>query len=291
MGKKRSHEASSKDEPIANRDTRMKDDNESSDDEDFDIVNVDFEWFNFDSEIDYHGTKSLLRQLFDVDAVLLDISGLADMILTQNTIGSTVKVDGKATDAYAMMTALNAQEHIAKTPMANLVGYLSEKANSSAALAPVASLLAAGSGAQVAVVFSERLVNMPAEIAPPMYSMLIDEVAAAVEDGEPYNFTHYLVVSKVYSEVESTLVETERKKKKAKEDSSAFFFFHPEDEVLQKHALAHGSFDFTKEDDAVADSKRAFQEMGIKTRGHMILIEAAKFQGAVQAAEAYVKSQ
>ncbi|KAL2891766.1 Protein BCP1 [Ceratocystis lukuohia] len=291
MGKKRSHEASSKDEPIASHDTKMKDNDESSDDEDFDIVNVDFEWFNFDSEIDYHGTKSLLRQLFDVDAVLQDISGLADLILTQNTIGSTVKVDGKSADPYAMMTALNAHEHAAKAPMASLVTYLSEKAGTNAALAPVVSLLSPTSGAQVAIVFSERLVNMPAEIAPPMYSMLIDEVEAAVEDGEPYKFTHYLVVSKVYSEVESTLVEAERKKKKAKEDTGAFFFFHPEDEVLQKHALAHGSFNFTKEEDSVADSKRAFQEMGIKTRGHMILIEAAKFPGAVQAAEAYVKSQ
>lgn len=254
------------------------------------MVNVDFEWFNFDSEIDYHGLKSLLRQLFDVDAVLLDIAGLADMILEQNTIGSTVKVDGKATDAYAMMTALNAAEHRAKLPMASLVSYLCEKAGTAAALAPVAAQLALESGAQVALVFSERLLNMPAEIAPPMYSMLIDEIAAAVEDGEPYNFTHYLVLSKVYSEVESTLVETERKKKKSREDPGAFFFFHPEDEVLQRHAVAHGSFDFTKEDDMVADSKRAFQEMGIKTRGHMMLIEASKFTGAIKAVEDYVKS-
>ncbi|RAL63953.1 hypothetical protein DID88_003141 [Monilinia fructigena] len=59
-----------------------------------DILNVDFEWFNF-REIDFHGVKSLLRQLFDVDGQLLDLSGLADEVVTQGTIGSTVKVDGE----------------------------------------------------------------------------------------------------------------------------------------------------------------------------------------------------
>ena len=74
---------------------------------------------------------------------------------------------------------------------------------------------------------------------------------------------------------------------KAKEEAP-LFYFHPEDEVLQKHAAAHGSFQFTKEDEAVADSKRAFQEMGVKTTGCMILIEAAKFEGAVKAINEYL---
>ena len=92
--------------------------------QDFDIVNVDFEWFNFDPEIDFHGTKSLLRQLFDVDAALFDISGLADLILSQPTIGSTVKVDGKETDPYAMLTAINLQEHKDKKPVAEVARLL-----------------------------------------------------------------------------------------------------------------------------------------------------------------------
>ena len=73
----------------------------------------------------------------------------------------------------------------------------------------------------------------------------------------------------------------------AKEEA-AVFYFHPEDEVLQRHAVAHGSYHFTKEEESVADSKRAFQEMGIQTMGHMILIEAAKFQGAVKAIAEYL---
>ena len=62
------------------------------------VVDVEFEWFNFKPEIDFHGVKSLLRQLLDVDSQLFDLSALADLILSQPTIGSTVKVDGDETD-------------------------------------------------------------------------------------------------------------------------------------------------------------------------------------------------
>ena len=268
-------------------------------------MNVDFEWFNFDPEVDFHGTKSLLRQLLDVDASLFDISGLADLVLSQPTIGSTVKVDGKDTDAYAMVTALNLREHRDKKPLADLARYLGEKAaaarettttagedNKGAAgggLAAALPPLLEAEDKQVGLVLSERLINMPSEIAPPMYSMLADEIEAAVEDGEPYRFTHYLVLSKTYLETESSAgVAEERRRKKGRQDPAAVFYFHPEDEVLHRHALAHGSYPFTKADEAVADSKRAFQEMGVMTHGHMILIEASKFPDAIKAVSEYL---
>ncbi|KAK7753643.1 Mss4p nuclear export [Diatrype stigma] len=296
MAKKRAREA----DGSAEDPNKMVEDGDSSDDEDFDIVNVDFEWFNFDPEIDFHGTKSLLRQLLDVDSALFDISGLADLILSQPTIGSTVKVEGKENDAYALLTALNLHEHREKKPIADLTRYIGEKAreaastpgnssSSSEALAgAVPDLLAASSsGAQVGLVLSERLINMPSEIAPPMYGMLADEIEAAVEDGEPYRFSHYLVLSKTYLETESTLGVEERRRKKGKQEQSTFYF-HPEDEVLHKHAVAYGSYPFTKADEAVADSKRAFQEMGVSPHGHMILIEASRFADAVKAVGEYL---
>jgi len=248
------------------------------------MVNVEFEWFNFDPEIDFHGIKSLLRQLFDVDAILFDISGLADLILSQNTIGSTVKVEGKENDAYAFLTALNLHEHKDKPPVTTLIEYISEKAKTNEKLSQIPQLLSAGK--HVGLILTERLINMPPEISPPMYSSLIDEIEAAVEDKEPYEFSHYLIISKNYQEVPSALDE-ERKRKKVKDDTP-FFHFHPEDEVLQKHALAYGNFPYSKDDEAVADSKRAFQEMGVKAQGSMILIEGDKFEAAVKAINEYL---
>ena len=75
------------------------------------MVNVDFEWFDPQPAVDFHGLKNLLRQLFDADAQIFDMSALADLILSQPTLGSTVKVDGNESDPYAFLTVLNLQEH------------------------------------------------------------------------------------------------------------------------------------------------------------------------------------
>ncbi|KAK5657750.1 hypothetical protein OQA88_2823 [Cercophora sp. LCS_1] len=281
MAKKRTREVDN-DPPVD-----KMDEDSSSEDEDMDIVNVDFELFNYDPQIDFHGVKTLLRQLFDADAQLLDLSGLSDLIVEQNTIGSTCKVDDKANDAYAFLTVLNAGEHRAKKPVAQLIEYLSERASATKGLEQVPELLREGSKAVVGIVLGERLLNMPAEVIPPMWSMMIEEIEAAVEDKEPYEFTHYLVVSRAYYEVVSSL--DERKQKKAREETK-LLHFHPEDEEMRKYAAGAGSYSFTKEDESVADSKRAFQEMGVKSQGFMMLIEAAKFEASVKAIGEYVGS-
>lgn len=256
-----------------------------------DVVDVEFEWFNFKPDIDFHGTKSLLRQLLDVDAQLFDLSALADLVLSQPTVGSTVKVDGEDTDAYALLTILNLHEHREKAPVPNLTRYILEKAKGNQALAAVGNVLASPS-ARVGLILTERLINAPSEISPPMYSMLIDELEAAVEDNEPYVFTHYLILSKTYREIASSLDQEDaprQKKNKAGKASAETFYFHPEDEVLQRHALAFGSYEYTKDEgEGMADSKRAFQDMGIKPQGSMILIEAGKFEGAVKAVTEYI---
>lgn len=53
----------------------------------------------------------LLRQLFDDDAHLFDIGALANLILAQPLLGSTVKVEGNASDPYGLLTVLNVDTH------------------------------------------------------------------------------------------------------------------------------------------------------------------------------------
>jgi protein BCP1 len=135
---------------------------------------------------------------------------------------------------------------------------------------------------------------MPSEIVPPMYTMLLEEIGWALEEKEPYTFSHYLILSKTYKEVDSKLDQEEsrpaKKKKKDMADPDNTFYFHPEDETLHKHALGYGNFDYTKQgDEGVADSKRTFNELGVVPQGHMILVESGKFAEAVQAVVEYLK--
>ncbi|EQK99063.1 bcp1 [Ophiocordyceps sinensis CO18] len=226
--------------------------------------------------------------IFDAAPSLFDTSALADLILSQPTIGSAVKVEGEENDPFSILTVLNTHEHRANESLKKLMAYLADKARTNDALSAVDEVIKGGG--QVGLVLSERLINVPSEISAPMYSMLIDEMEAAVEDKEPYEFSHYLIMSRAFHEVESTHDADKRKPKKARGERVTQYF-HPEDEIFHKHALAHGNFVYTKEGDVASDSKRAFQEVGIQTIGHMLLVEGSKFEGAVKEINAVFRPQ
>lgn len=176
--------------------------------------------------------------------------------------------------------------------MQDLINYLKTKSASNPSLSAANQLLSQNPIPPIGLILTERLINMPAEIVPPMYNMLQEEIAWAVEDKEPYTFSHYLVFSKNYEEVESKLDQEEsrpQKKKKKGGEQAERFFFHPEDEVIERHALCSGSLEYThKSDDGHSDSKRAFQELGVRTKGSMILLEASQFEPMVKALTEYM---
>ncbi|KAH0099315.1 hypothetical protein KCU66_g15477, partial [Aureobasidium melanogenum] len=111
------------------KDHKMRDDDESSSDDE-DMIDVDFEWFDPQPAVDFHGLKTLLRQLLDVDNELFNLSALSDLILSQPMLGSTVKVDGNESDPYAFLTVLNLRQHKENPVIADLTAYLSRKASS-----------------------------------------------------------------------------------------------------------------------------------------------------------------
>lgn len=258
-------------------------------------MDVEFEWFDPSPEVDFHGLKTLLRQLLDIDHQLFDLSALSDLILSQPLLGSTVKVDGKETDPYAFLTVLNLATHKDKPVIQQLAQYLTRQASrrGGALGQTLPGLLANDNAAQVGLILTDRFINIPHEIVPPMYNMLQEEIQWALEENEPYKFTHYLIVSKAYLEVESELRTDEqprfKKSKAARSGEPEILYFHPEDEVLQQHAVGWTSFEYeSPRDEGAADSKRVFQDVGVKPIGLMILIEAGKFAGAVEAVQSFL---
>lgn len=146
-----------------------------------------------------------------------------------------------------------------------------------------------------------------------MYRMLLSELTtAAQEHPSYYAFTHYLIISKIYREVASTLPvvmevdsdhdsnQPQKKKPKNKGGkagagaagagaSEETFLFHAEDEVWTRFALGWGDYEFEKKwAEGAGDSKRAFQEAGIRPFGRVTLIEAGRFAEAVAAVEGYI---
>ena len=172
-----------------------------------------------------------------------------------------------------------------------MITYIRAQSKRNTALSKLDDLVQHSSSARVGLILTERLVNIPSEVVPPMYKMLLEEISWAIEEKEPYDFTHYLILSKTYREIASILDEedtpkSKKQKKASRKGASDAFYFHPEDEVLQRNALCFGSYEYLVEG-AKSDSKRTFQELGIKPEGHMILIEANKFEAAVKGLQDY----
>lgn len=181
-----------------------------------------------------------------------------------------------------------------KKVIRDLTSYLTRKSPQTIPSLP--SLLDNSSpSTQIGLILTERFINMPHEIVPPMYTMLLEEITWAIQESEPYNFTHYLVLSKCYSEIASSLPADEAPRgKKAKKAAGGDeeFYFHPEDEVLHKFADGWGSFEYeTPVDEGASDAKRAFQELGVKPKGHLVLIEASKFESAVEGVKTFLGGQ
>lgn len=260
------------------------------------MLDVDFEWFDPDETIDFHGIKTLLRQLFDVDNQLFDLSELANLVLSQPLLGSTVKCDGKDSDPYAFLTVLNLHQHREKESIKALTSYIIKKSAGSPLEATLKQTLDPSTPSQVGLVLSERFINMPYQIVPPLYTFLTSELTGAIENSNPYPFTHYLILSKTYAEVAAFEADPNRPAKKSKSsasNSSETFYFHVEDEVLAKYAQGVASYDYEKseEEPEASDAKRTFNELGIKPQGHLILVEGGKFEGAVKGVERALTGQ
>ena len=57
----------------------------------------------------------------------------------------------------------------------------------------------AGGDGDTGIVVNERVGNVPIELAPPMHASMLKEIGWAVEDNEPYKFSHLVYLSKCFT--------------------------------------------------------------------------------------------
>ncbi|KAF8878432.1 p21-C-terminal region-binding protein-domain-containing protein [Infundibulicybe gibba] len=285
---------------------RKQSTNEDSDDgsSDVSLIDVDFDFFDPNPNVDYHAIKRLLSQLFQRDADLFHLHELTELILSQPAVGTTIKTDGMESDPYAILTVLNMHVHKDHPSIKALAAYYLQKSSHDAALHGTLQTLFSQTQNHVGFVFCERLINMPVQVIPPMYKMLTDELKWAVGDNEPYNFTHLLFVSRTYhltADEESFLsssapakLPTSKKSKKAKNQTQpvvrpvdGIYSFHPEDEVTRQAATHTIDYTFS----AAPAEPRDKDAFGLDNRGRLMLVPAEQLSTLVtKMAEVYAVS-
>ncbi|KAF9556321.1 hypothetical protein CPC08DRAFT_641712, partial [Agrocybe pediades] len=259
------------------------------------VVDVSFEFYDPNPKVDFHAIKRLLTQLLQRDAEHLYCNELAELILSQPKVGTTIKTDGIESDPYALFTVLNMHlhhENVSIKAIANYLLQVTEKHDQ--AFHNTLKELFSQSEAHVGLVLCERLVNMPVQVLPPMYTMLADEVKWANADGEPYQFTHLLFISRVYhlSEEEESALANSASTRRSRADASSgkkhkkerpaeteivrpadgIYSFHPEDDIVMKSAIHSVTYPFISPLPPLVQENRARDTFGLDVRGRLMLL-------------------
>lgn len=221
-------------------------------------VNVDFEGFNA-TDSDFHGIKRLLQQSFR--GLEVDVSGIADTIISQNYVGSVIKqVGGEEDDEeeeeeemeddsdqlYGVTTIINLTSRKDEKCIAGFRSALVEKCAEYANDATSQQLreLLGNESKHVGLLISERVVNLPPQFAMPVFDSLGKELEEAKAKKMPYDFSYLIIICKVFKH--------EKKKKKKNKVVEELIWSNPEEEVIAEEAIA--SFEYIlKGDKAVSD--------------------------------------
>ncbi|KAG0460518.1 hypothetical protein HPP92_020815 [Vanilla planifolia] len=215
------------------------------------IVQVDFAFFD-PKPADFHGVKLLLQSYLDDKP--WDLSGFVDLILGQPTVGTIVKLDardedcgqdgddGDNEDIYGVITVLNLGRYSDHQCIVELREFLLSVCGDENMKMKLKVLLEQDPS-RVGLLVSQRFVNCPNELVPPLYDALFDEVSWATED-EPteklrnsFHLKFYLLVTRIYE-----LKHAKQCNAKTKLDcDEPIIYLKAEDEIFHEMSL----FSFT----------------------------------------------
>lgn len=255
-----------------------------------DILNVDFDYFDLNENVDFLALKNFLAQLFGDDASLFDLSSLADLTLTKGVAGSAIKTEGKESDPFALLSVVSLSDNMDKQCVKTLVNYILDKSSKQTEFHAVLEklLTSRSTGAakklRVGLIISERVINMPVEVVPPMYQLLLDDMAKEEEASEKKSrFDLFLVISRVYefaaAKIDADDSQKAKKKKLPAKPEIQMDYFHYEDPILEKNASHRGYFKYSHADKDT-DSRRVFNEYGIDPMLSLILLNKEQLSKA-----------
>lgn len=250
-------------------------------------VNVDFEAMAPDDS-DFYGIKCLLQQLFQ--KAHINTSALANLILSQNYVGCVIKQAENASDddsdmeddgddsgnVFGVMSVINMTEKKEEC-LAEVKQWLLGQCKQHQAhqLAEFAGILQDASR-QLGLLISERFVNIPAQIAVPMYSSLMEDMDKACKKGMKYKFDDLLMVAKSYRAVDKT-------KNQSSQEPSCIFT-NPEEELLVKESRLSFTFPVGKDSDTATAVGGKWSEDDAEYRAYrtVVVFASEKLDGFIE---------
>ncbi|SCU93173.1 LAMI_0E13476g1_1 [Lachancea mirantina] len=198
-------------------------------DQNEEVVNVDFDFYDGNKNVDFHALKHLMRQLFGShESNRIQLSALADMILDSPT--TTIKTDGPESDPYSFLSLVDYKAN-RNSDYAQYLHKIDDR------LSKQLNKIEA-SNQSCAMLLGERLINMPPEIIAPLYRITLEDALKNSGNGKHYDW--YVIVSRKF-EVNLDVDQDEQQKQSAKKRArtAEIDYFHPEDAFFERHAALH----------------------------------------------------
>ncbi|GMM58786.1 protein-transporting protein [Maudiozyma humilis] len=211
---------------ISSTDSENEEGGEGADDDKEEIVNIDFDFYNANPDIDFQALKNLSRQLFGPqESNKIQLSALADLMLASPM--TTIKTDGTESDPYCFISFIDYKEN-RNSDYAKYLDKLDTR------LSTFFRTIENSNDKNCALVVSERLINMPPEVVPPMYKITLDDIKTSANGGKEH-FDFYVIVSRKYEvNFDTDDSTTARSSKRVKNDEVDYF--HEEDRFFEKYA-------------------------------------------------------
>lgn len=138
------------------------------------MIEAEFEFFDPKTD-DFHGVKSLLNNYMDN---IIDISTLSDLVVEQTVLGTVVKTDGSC---MAVVSCI---------PLSDAVRSCLSQVHE--------SVREAVAGPRVGLLVYSRLINLPLELVPDMFTSLVKDIDWAMQHGGPqYDFETIVCIARI----------------------------------------------------------------------------------------------
>ncbi|XP_011841827.1 PREDICTED: BRCA2 and CDKN1A-interacting protein isoform X2 [Mandrillus leucophaeus] len=281
---------------VEDEDEDYDDSDEEEDEEDNVIdeeVNIEFEAYSL-SDNDYDGIKKLLQQLFLKASV--NTAELTDLLIQQNHIGSVIKQTDVSEDSdddvdedevFGFISLLNLTERKGTQcaeQIQELILSFCEK-NCEKSMVEQLDKFLNDTTKPVGLLLSERFINIPPQIALPMYQQLQKELAEAHRTNKPCGKCYfYLLISKTFVEAGKN----NSKKKLSNKKKAALMFANAEEEFFYEKAILKFNYSVQEESDTCLGGKWSFDDVPMTPLRTVMLIPGDKMNEIMDKLKEYL---
>ncbi|XP_068610593.1 protein BCCIP homolog [Brachionichthys hirsutus] len=266
----------SSDEHPEDDDDSGEENSEASDEDINEEVDVEMEGHNISAN-DFNGIKKLLQQLFLKAHV--NTAEMTDIIVQQKHVGTVVKQADVPEDSdeddpdevFGFITMLNLTERKGVQCVEEVKGMILDHCEKNSAPSVTAQLqeILCDASKPVGLLLSERFVNVPPQIALPLYKHLLEEMVDAQKTNKPSGKCHYcLMISKTCKEA--------GKKVPARGGApeEEYTFINAEEEFFYEQAVVKFHYSVQGEADSCLGGRWSYDDVPMKPFRTVMLIPA-----------------